>query len=116
MDAILKKLGYTKITNENLLDYYVDNLPDINDDITPEFEEDLMKQLNNVDGFREWIEAVIKRDLKNYFVSQSDSQRSLVRGGYQRMMDIKKRLNSFDKPKEKITRITGVRYGQYLSL
>lgn len=110
MDKILRKFGYVKLTNENVLDFYTENLPDLDDYVEIEKENDMFEKLDQVEGFKEWLESVIKRDIKNYFVSQNDIQRSLVRGCYQRVLDIKKRMLQYSKPKEKVTRIPGIRY------
>ncbi len=111
MDKIAEWLGYTKITNDNILDKFVETLPNLEGDMTPEDEIDLMKRLDNVDGFKKWINFVVFRDMKNHYTAVNDRQRDMIRGGSQRMLDVLKRISNVNKPKVETTRISGVRYG-----
>jgi uncharacterized FlaG/YvyC family protein len=111
IDKILNYFHYYKVNNEDILQRYVSNLPNMDGEMTIEDEADLMKRLSNVDGFKTWINFVIFRDTKNYYVAINDKQRDTIRGASQRMIDVLKRMNDATKPKTETTRISGVRYG-----
>lgn len=84
--------------NEFLLEH-INSLPeDIDDEIEQKEEKIMMRKLKEVDGFMDWIDKVINRDVKNHFVAQNEAQRLLVKGMAQRLIDFKKRLIESDKP------------------
>lgn len=111
IEKLLNKFGYFKQDNEDILKTYVENLPDMDGEFSLEDEKELMIRLNNVDGLKKWINFVIHRDTKNYYSAIGDKQRDIVRGASQRMLDLLKRMASTEKPKQEVTRISGIRYG-----
>lgn len=110
IEKILNKFGYIK-KPVDILDQYVDGLPDLDGDYSEEEEFALMVKLNNIDGFKNWINFVIFRDMKNHYMAVNDKQRDTIRGASQRMLDILKRMKQVEKPLVKSTRISGIRYG-----
>lgn len=110
IEKILNKFGYIK-KDTDILNMYVEKLPDLSDEFDEESEKKLMLELSNIDNFRKWINFVIYRDTKNYYMAVNDKQRDIIRGASQRMLDILKRLEQSNKPKVISTRISGIRYG-----
>lgn len=111
IEKVLNKYGFYKVDNEKLLDLYISNLPDLEGEMTIEDEERLMKELNNVDNFKKWLQVVIFRDMKNHYIAINDKQRDTIRGASQRLLDITKKMLVSEKPKTTNTKITGIRYG-----
>ena len=120
LDKILSYFGYINskyvrnvetnpLTPDEVLSLYVLSTDSLDNSYSPEEEKVLMTKLKELDGFLEWIDFVIDRDIRNHFASTTDTQRSYVRGMQQRLLDIKKRCVETTKPI--LTRITGVRYG-----
>lgn len=110
IEKILNKFGYFK-KSEDILEQYIDTLPNLDGDYTEEEEFALFVKLNNIDGLKNWINFVIFRDMKNHYTAVNDKQRDTIRGASQRMLDILKRMKQTEKPLVKSTRISGIRYG-----
>lgn len=89
-----------KLTLDELVNQYVLTLPSLDDEIYEADEKDIMSKMHDIDGIMDWIERVVARDVKEYFVAQTDQQRAIIRGMSQRLLDIKKRMLESKKTKE----------------
>lgn len=80
IEKFLNKLGYIKL----------EIIEDI--DFSPKAEVDLFNDLSKVDGFKEYLNSVMAKDVKRYFVADAKSQ-DIIKGGFSRIVYLKSRLN-----------------------
>lgn len=58
----------------------------------------LFKDLGRVDGFQEYLKDTLINDMKRYFVSQTDKDRDMIKGAFNRTIYIRSKiLKSLDK-------------------
>lgn len=78
---LLNKLGYIKMEIDTESDF-------------PQSEEEkLFYDLSGVDGFNEYLNSVMAKDTKRYFVADGKQQQDIIKGGFARVVYLKSRLN-----------------------
>lgn len=113
--SILRKLGYiheSELTNEYIL-YAAANI--IGDPVEYEFtakqEEELFGDLSKVNGFSEYLNATMAKDMQRYFSSPRE-QLDIIQGAFARTAYIKSRIvkQNTSNTKSK-TKLDNLRYG-----
>lgn len=80
-----------KLTQEEILNLYIDTLPLIDGEIDKELMNKMFQELSKVEYFLEWIDLIAAQDIKNVFNAQNDKIRDTLRGMNTRIIDIKAR-------------------------
>lgn len=80
IEKILNNFGYIKVSPLQDIDFHA------------KAEELLFKDLAGVDGFHDYLNSMMAKDMKRYFVAETEAQQNLIKGGYSRMMYFKARL------------------------
>lgn len=80
IEKLFNKLGYIKSSVHEDADFPVQE------------EEKLFRDLSAVDGFQDYLNSVMAKDMKRYFVAETPEQQNLIKGGFSRMMYFKTRL------------------------
>lgn len=69
----------------------------VNDEVA---ERKMFLELKAVDGFMEWLDNCLKKDLLKHYNSSSESERANIKAAAERLVLIKKQLVDADKPEQ----------------
>ena len=74
-------------------------MPDLDIIIQDEaIDKKMFIQLKNVDGFMEWIDNCLKKDLLKHYNASSEAERANIKAASERLILLKKQLIDADKP------------------
>ncbi len=75
-------------------------------EIDSKFEQDVFRQLRNVDGFTEYLRLTLGKDMQRYFNAVNDDDRNQIKGHYSFAAFLLARLRKegeFDKLKKDLS-------------
>lgn len=76
-----------------LLDKYKEMYGDLfSNKIDKDLEKVIIKDLKNIDGIHQYYQDIMNKDILNYFNSQTDIQRYMLKGAFNRTLYLKKKL------------------------
>lgn len=88
-----------KYTTEELELELIKRYGEFKDDISKESKKGLFKELKQINGFMEYLEAEMQNEVMHHFSSTTDNQRWIIKGRFARLLEMKSSLQFVDKEK-----------------
>lgn len=110
IDRILNYFGYEKRkvwTEEEIISYYCKLIGNpVEYSLSKEEDELFFKNLDMVDGAREYFKATMAKDVMRYFGAKGQTEQDTVRGGFARTAYFMSKLKEQSAP----TKLSNKRY------